>query len=409
MKTEMFFLLALAALTMLGSTVNAATVYDNGLSLSNVSVSPNSVVAGSNATIRFQLYNIVGIWVYDTTLQASGSYPLLNVSPLNSKLIGTVNSGYNPQYYNYTVAIPNTTPSGVYTLTFTATYLVYAATGTVIATSSMPISFFIQNKPEIKVVASNPQPSTLYTGRNQTLDLVIENDGYGTARNVSVAVSGGSGLNILSSVDTFFVSNLTRGSTATEPLLVSARNISHTYLLENITYYSSTLNRRFSTTQRINLSVAPSAQFAISSSGPGPAIGAADVPVNFRITNTGTSPTSELQLNLQTSYPLTPVASTAYVGSLQPGASTNVTFLIDVDTQAVPGDYPVTIYEQWKQPNGAVDQQFFGSDNYYVAVGGAASGLVGSTLEDAIAAIVVIVAVMLIYRRMRARNEKKKK
>ncbi len=127
--------------------------------------------------------------------------------------------------------IPNTTPSGVYTVNFTAKYFVYAATGTLVASSSMPVSFYVNNKPEIKVVVSSPQPGALYTGYNQTLDIMIENIGYGTARNVTVTINGGQDINVLSSVNTFFISNLTRGSSVTEPLLVSAKNITNTYLV----------------------------------------------------------------------------------------------------------------------------------------------------------------------------------
>jgi hypothetical protein len=99
------------------------------------------------------------------------------------------------------------------------------------------------------------------------------------------------------------------------------------------------------------------------------------VPVQLRVTNNGTSAAEQLQLSLQTTYPITPVASTAYVSDLQPGSSTNVTFLVSVDTAGVPGNYPVTLYEQWKQPNGATNQQFSGSSNYFVTVasGGARS------------------------------------
>jgi hypothetical protein len=382
---------------MLVSLVGAQSVYDNALSLSNVTVSPNSVVAGGSVTMRFQLYNSYDGWIYNTNLEPSGSYPILNASPLNNYVVGQMVSGTNPKYYNYTFTIPNTISSGVYTINFVATYFVYGPTGTVIGSSSLPVSFFVQNKPEIKVVASNPQPATLYAGHNQTLALLIQNTGYGTARNVSMSVTGEQGASILSSVTSFFVSNLTQGSTVSEPLLVSAQSINHPYLLANVTYYSSTFRQRFSSVQRINLSVAPSAQFAISLIGSNLKIGAADVPVYFKVTNTGTTNASELQLSLETSYPITPVASTAYVSDLPPGESANLTFLVDVDSSGVPGNYPVTLDEQWRQPNGAVDQQFSGSNNYYAAVYTSAPG--SALIEYAIVAVVIIVAAVLILRR----------
>ena len=403
MKIQAVFL-ALAFMALVSGVASAQ--YANSVSLTNVSVLPNQVMAGGNVTIRFQLYNTYNYWLYGTTLQPTGSYPLLNVSPLDSNTIGMLNPGLNPKYYNYTIEIPNTTPSGTYTITFTATYMLYTTQETEVASSSMPVSFYVNGNPSITVQASNPQPSTLYTGYNQSLSLSIQNAGYGTARNVSVTVSGSRGLSVLSSVRSFFISNLTRGAEQVEPILISANGTDNAYLIVNTTYYSARLNRRFSNTQRINISVAPSAQFAIDSEGQSPGIGMTDVPVNFRITNTGTSPAEELQLNLETPYPITPIASSAYVNELEPGASTNVTFFVSIDTAGVPGNYPVTLYEQWKQPSGSVNQQFTGSDNYFVAVGETSSAV--SAYETyAIAIIVVLIIIVSIYRR-RARGRDRK-
>ncbi|MGD0729360.1 MAG: CARDB domain-containing protein [Candidatus Micrarchaeaceae archaeon] len=405
MKTK-YFLLVFAALVILSSSV--AAQYDGAVSLTNLSVSPNPVVAGGNATIKFQLYNAYENWFYGATIQPSGSYPLFNVSPLSSNIIGLLDSGLNARYYNYTIRIPNTTPSGVYTVTFTSEYFVYAATGTETASSSMPVSFYVNNKPAIKVVVASQQPSALYSGHNQTINLEVENTGYGTARNVSIVVTSGSGVNILSSVSTFFISNLTQGSSITEPILVSAQNTGQTNIVASTTYYSSNLQQRFSNTQNIALSVAPSAQFNIGSTGQPAPVGATDVPVQFKVFNNGTSAAEQLQLSLQTTYPITPIATTAYVSNLQPGSSTNVTFLVSVDTAGVPGNYPVTLYEQWKQPNGAINQQFSGSSNYFVTVASAGAG--NSTLEIAAAIVVIaIIVVLIIRRRMSAGASKKNK
>lgn len=399
-------LFALAAFLAVAGMAAAAT--ENGaLSLANVSVSPNPVIAGGSATIRFQIYNSYDFWLNNVNLQPAGSYPLLNVSPLSSYHIEQIDPGLNPGYFNYTIAIPNTTPSGAYTLTFTSTYYAIGPTGVDVSTSSMPLSFYVQNRPSIKLVASNPQPAALYAGHNQTINIEIENTGYGTARNVSVGISAGHGASILSSVTSFFISNLTRGQVVGEPVLVSAENAGSVGLFANITYYSSNLNQRFHSAQNLSLSVAPAAQFSIASQASSVGIGATDALISFRITNTGTSEATQVQINLQTSYPVTPVASTAFIAELPAGATTNVTFLVNVDSQGVPGNYPVTMYEQWKQPNGAENQQFSGSNNYFVSVGSQSS----NTALIVVAVILIIVAGVVIYRfstKARAKQKSKK-
>ena len=398
-------LLAFAAVAMLSTMAGAQSVYDNSLSLVNVSVSPNPVTAGGNVMIRFQMYNGYDNWLYGTVLQASGTYPLLNASPLSGYKIGVINPGETTGHYNYTFAIPDTTPSGTYTVDFSASYFVYAATGTEVASSALPISFYVQNRPAIKVVASSPQGSTLYAGHNQTIDLVVQNTGYGAAKNVSITVGRATGLNILSSVTSFYAQDIPEGAAVSEPLLVGAKNVSNTSLTVNVTYYSSTLKRSYSTNQQVNLSVAPAAEFAISSLGYGPSVGATDVPLSFRITHTGTSAATQVQVSLESPYPITPVAGTAYIENLGPGASANMTFMVSIDSSGVPGNYPVTLTEQWKQPNGAVNQQYSGSNNYYVPVI-AASGI-GGMAEDAIVVLIVIVAAAVLVRRRSRRNSGK--
>src|SRR5271157_4620728 len=253
MRAKSFFL-AIAAAMMLSGMACAQATLTGALSFANVSVSPNPVVAGGNAVIKFQLYNSFNFWIYNVNLQPEGSYPLLNVSPINSKVVGVLNPGLNGNYLNYTIAVPATTPSGVYTLTFVATYYAYASSGVIVSSSSMPVSFYVQNKPTVVVKAASSQPASLYTGYNQTVNLVIENIGYGNARNVSVTVAGQHGLNLLSSVTSFFIPNLTQGSSVTEPVLVSSNNAGQASLLANITYYSSSLNQRFYSTGTVNLS-----------------------------------------------------------------------------------------------------------------------------------------------------------
>ncbi len=399
MNTKIIWMLA--AMAMLSGAVGATSVLDNALTLANVSVSPNPVVAGGTATISFQLYNSYGSFVQTVNLQASTSYPIANASLVKTTDIAQVNPGINPTYYNYTFSIPATTPSGTYKIFFNASYYGLGATE-VVASSSMPVAFYVQNKPNIKIVLSNPSPSALYSGYNQTADLEIENTGYGTARNVSVNLVAESGVSLLSSVTSFFISNLTQGQTVTEPILVSAQNTGTASISADVYYYSPTLSQRFSSVQSASLSIAPAAQFTIGSvSGSSIGSGATDVPVTFTITNAGTSQAEQIQLSLQSNYPITPVASTAYIADLPVGSSTNVTFLVSVDSQGVPGNYPVTLYEQWKQPNGAQNQQFAGSDNYFVTVGGQTS------LTTLVVVGVVVVVIVIVAYRMRSRFAKK--
>ncbi len=83
-----------------------------------------------------------------------------------------------------------------------------------------------------------------------------------------------------------------------------------------------------------------------------------------------------------------------------------MTFYVSVSSTGEQGQYPVTIYEQWKQPNAANSQQFDGSTDYYASVYSASAVSAYAIVEDLVAAIIVIAIVIVIYKRI-AKNKHK--
>jgi len=259
--------------------------------------------------------------------------------------------------------------------------------------------------PQVRLSFSNPTPQALYQGYNQTVQLAIQNIGNGVAKNVSVDLRPGRGANLLSSVDSFFVATLQPGQTVYEPVLISASGSGNVSVDAELSYSSANYGSNFSSIQVLNLSLAPAAQFSITGGQSSLVPGSTNLPIVFTVKNTGSVAAQQVQLNMQSTYPITPIASTYYINDLAPGASANVTFLVSVDSQGVPSTYPISIYEQWKQPNGAVSQQFAGSNNYFVVVTQAA-GVSGTTMAIVIIIVVIIVA-YVISNRLRSRQKGK--
>ena len=266
-------------------------------------------------------------------------------------------------------------------------------------------SSIVINSPNLIVRLANPNPQSLYQGRNQSATLQIENIGTGTAKNVSVALRSGAGITLLSSISSFFISDLEPGQVVSEPVLIGANGTYNASIIASMQYYPASYGGLISKTQTLGLSLAPAAQFSVLSQSSALSPGAAAVPVTFRVRNTGTIEAEQIQLSLQTTYPVTPVASTSYISDLAPGASANATFIVNVDSQGIPGNYPVVVYEQWKQPNGATNQQFSGTNTYFVNIRSAAS----SSLLIVGAAIAVAFAAAAAYRYMGKKRQKQKK
>ncbi len=267
------------------------------------------------------------------------------------------------------------------------------------------------NTPNIVVNISSAQPSALYHGYNQSLVLSISNVGTGTAKNVSVSLSPSQGISILSSVKSFFIGSLAAGESTTEQVLISAGNYTTTNasLSARIGYYAQNYQGFVSRNASIGLSVAQASLFSISQGNYTLVPGSTDVNITYVIKNTGNVDAKDLQLSFQSIYPITPVTSSYYIAELAPGESANVVFQASVDTNGNPGTYPITVYEDWRQPNGAQQQSYSGSNPYYAVVASSGSALGGMVTDIVIAAVVIVAAVLIVRRRMSKQKGQAKK
>lgn len=510
-------------------SVNSAA--NGALSLVGLTISPQSVVAGENMTIEFQLYNSYSSALYNVNLQLSAENPIINVSPSSSSLIyaigvGQYGGGAGYSNFVYTVHIPSTLHAGEYTIDVIANYQTsqpnsYGGTTTLPAESEVPINIYVYGTPSIKLSASpqssispgqamsipvsavnvgtdiannvtvnlhstqyfkvfgttdfslgsiNPDssatfdasvqpsldivngtypinatityltqsgnyvkvntsmelstlinspdivasivsanPTNLYSGGNQTLTIQVQNTGLGTAKNLSVRFLNGPGINV-GSTSEFFISSLSPKNSTTETVYISANRTSNSNtsfsLPVSLKYDSSNYQGNFVVLQNIPINLQKSAVFQITNVTGNIQAGVAYKPVTFLIKNIGNEPADQITLSLQTTFPITPVNPNLYIDSLAPGQSTNATFYVGVDPSGNAGSYPVSIFEQWRQPNGAVSQVFSGSNGYYAQVGSSSSPI-SSYLTYAVVAVVVIVAAVFIMRRRMSATKKK--
>jgi hypothetical protein len=154
----------------------------------------------------------------------------------------------------------------------------------------------------------------------------------------------------------------------------------------------------------------PSAQFQVTGVETQAYPGATNVPVTLSIKNIGNEIAKEIQVSFQSIYPITPINSNAYIEKLLPGEEVNVTFVINVDLNGYPGNYPITIFETWKQPNGSPNQLYMGSNNYYIPVYNKASSsnLALNNSSIIVGVVLIIIAMLLIYFIRKSSTAKKK-
>lgn len=509
---RMTILIAILSSALVAS-VGAQTSSNDALSLVNLRVTPQPVVAGSNVTILFQLYNSYSSSLQNVNLELTASNPIINVSPSGQQLISAIGQGiYGSGFsgagnFQYTLHIPSTLRAGQYTLDLVANYQASpGGTQSLPSVSTMPISMYIYGVPSIQLTAnlqsnlvpgqstsvpvsvvnagtdvannvtvtlhnsqyfkifgaqrfslgaispdastsfsasvqpslsiqngtyminatinytaqsgkfvsknttiaistfinspnivasiSSATPTNLYAGGNQTLQVQIQNTGLGTAKNITVKFLSGAGINV-GSISQFYISSLSPKNSTTETVYISANRSFNTSAGLNLPvsfrYYSSNYGGNFVTVQNIPINIQGSSIFNVTSVTGTLKPGDAYKPITFRVKNIGNIQAQQITFSLQTTFPITPVNPNVYVVSLAPGQTQNVTFYVGVDPSGNLGSYPVTLFEQWRQPNGAVSQQFSGSNGYYANVG-TTSG--GSTTTNLILPIVIVIVIV---------------
>ena len=526
-----FFVTAMAALLLLLGTAGVAaaqtgTSYVSGaLSLANLAVSPQPVVAGNNITVQFQLYNSYGNPLNNVNIQLVSQSPIINVSPSYTFLVDSIGSGlfggFGYSRFTYTLRIPASLPAGEYVVDVMATYessapsvsgtssnnepgsslmpiyiyvygnpgvsvtatpspqitpgtqftlmlnaensgtdaarganvtilnssglyvsgagrvsfgtlaegvpetasvSMYAATNISAGTHYIPLRItytspqgtaYVQNvsapvevlvpSPDVVASIAGSMPAQLYSGSNTTIQLMVQNVGGGIAKNVSIAVGSSPYITSGGAASTFFIGTLGPSASAVENVFVSANRTTSAsgYVLPvNVTYQNADHSDTVSGIQYVPINVQRSALFNVTSvSGP-IAPGASYVPVTFSIKNTGNEAAQDVYLSLQSIYPVTVINANNYITSLAPGQETNVTFYASADSNGNPGKYPVTLYEQWRQPNGSANQQYSGSNAYYISVGNGSSSGAGGITADAVYAVIVAVVAYVLYSRV---------
>ena len=394
--------------TVVGYSVIPITIYVVGKPGISISGSANSITPGQPFVLTLSVQNNG----YDNAKNISiYILPTNNFKPIgtSSVTIGRLPIGASlsiPITMLANTSIENTT----YTIPISLKY--YSDLGRAyFANTSISINSVV-TEPDVSVSIVGSMPPTLYSGYNQTIEFVVANSGSGVARNITVSVVAGKNINILSSVRKFFIPALLPGSSINQRIFVSANYTTSTNgnLIINVTYYSSNYKQNFSKIFNKTIYIMPSAQFQVTGVETQAYPGATNVPVTLTIKNIGNEIAKEIQVSFQSIYPITPINSNAYIEKLLPGEEVNVTFVINVDLNGYPGNYPITIFETWKQPNGSPNQLYMGSNNYYIPVYNKASSsnLALNNSSIIVGVVLIIIAMLLIYFIRKSSTAKKK-
>ncbi|MEM0149711.1 MAG: CARDB domain-containing protein [Candidatus Micrarchaeaceae archaeon] len=381
--------------------------YVYGVPNIGLSASPAQIIPGQDFVLQVGAENGGSGLAQNVNVTLHSSSAFAVVGPMSFNLGNMPASGIG-QFSAMLQPSQNIT-SGTYPVNTTISYT--NQFGAVVEKNESIMLNVLVEKPNIIATVMSAMPQNLYAGSNQTLQILVENTGNGLARNVSVDFYNTSALN-LGSVSSFYMSQLPAGSSQTVQLYISANkglNKSSYSLPAAIKYESSNYQNGTTKLIYIPVSLQGTAAFNITAEYGTLLPGATYVPVTFHIVNTGNEEAQQISFSLQTVYPITPVTPNVYISSIAPGQGINATFYVSIDSQSRSGSYPVTIYEQWRQPNGNTNQEFSASQNYFASVVQSSGNY-----SDAIAEVVVIVVIVALFayyasRKARARGKSQKR
>ncbi|HUC39121.1 MAG TPA: NEW3 domain-containing protein [Candidatus Acidoferrum sp.] len=397
----------------------SASVASDALSIQGLTINPTPVVAGDNITISFNLFNSYSQSLSEVSLWVTADNPIINVSPAYSTYLSTIGTG---QYggivsnrFSYTLHVPSTLQAGEYEIDVVSNYQTTEGTdGPAIAAQSvMPIYIYVYGSPQVSL---NVYPTGKITpGQDFTATISAINSGTDIARNVTVQLLNSTyfapdGPNFFS-----YGTLQSGGSSSVTATIFTDQNIpgGQNYLKARVNY---TTNQGANVSSIVNIPInilQNLATFSITNVTGKVMAGSTYTPVTFVLKNSGNEEATSISLSLQTIYPVTPTSPDAYIAELQPGQSTNVTFYVSGNSDGDTGEYPVTLYAQWSQPNGATNQQYSGSVDYFVQVQGQVGLISGMNTNYfiAIGAVVVVIIVAVGVRRVRKKgiNSKKQK
>ncbi|MFH1470188.1 MAG: CARDB domain-containing protein, partial [Candidatus Micrarchaeota archaeon] len=239
-------------------------------------------------------------------------------------------------------------------------------------------------------------------GDDSSIVIQVWNRGDGLAKNVRLQISSFGPIEVKWPSNDFSLGDISGGGKVSATLKVkvqegaSEQSVS---LPTKLTYTSSNKQQSYDVPGSISIDLERAANFEVVGLQSNLMANELWKPVEFTIKNTGNVQAKEVKVTLNTQYPLTPSGKDQYVKSLAPGETATVTFHVDIDSKAVPQNYPLDIYFQWKEDGDKV---------YSVTKSSSAQvspGIQDMGLYYALGGVVVLAVAYIGYKKLKGKKK----
>ncbi|MFQ6105648.1 MAG: COG1361 S-layer family protein, partial [Candidatus Hydrothermarchaeaceae archaeon] len=349
MKTGILIMLLFIA------TVNASST--DSLQIENIKI-PAVIYPGDSFTLTFDVRSVWESQQWDVYAHLEGSYPFMKFSPgepvwIDRTISHLKKGSVSP---SFKIDVDKSAIAGRYTLNVVLTYTIWnAALGTsgsyVRSVQKIPLTITVKGDPELKAYVRSSDPEKIRAGDTADLDIAIVNTGKDGARNVLLEVGSVPNMEVLWFSKVMYVGNISPQTLGKTKITVDVDDSAKAgeYLLPGKIYYEDSDGYRRTIGGYINVTVEESAEFGVAPAAEKLVSDTKENAVTFRVKNTGTKIAEETRATLRANYPFTPTGNEYYIGSLSPGEEREISFHVDVDSDASSQKYPVDIIFQWKE------------------------------------------------------------
>jgi hypothetical protein len=331
---------------------------DASLVLRDIQIPPG-IYPGDSFNISFKVENS---WYSDTKeiyVYLEGGYPLLNISPTEPHYIrrlGFEYLGKTSEPLSFNLSVDKSALAGSYTVNVVLTYRRFAQTlgvsgGYERYREIIPILIKVKGRPSIEVFVKSSQPHEIRSGDEAEVRLEAVNTGTEEARNVLIFPKSIDTIDVLWFSRSIYIGDISPQKSKTADLSIDVGEgiEAKEYTLPIDITYETPDGEKIFTSGEIVVSIKESADFSISPVLNSVNTGEKEKTVIFNVENSGNAVAREVRATLRASYPFTPTGNEFFIGKLEPGENVDVSFHVDVDSDASPQRYPIDLIVEWEE------------------------------------------------------------
>lgn len=340
------------------SPVFAQTGSGNVLVLKEIQT-PADVYPGDSFNVSFKVENSWYTDAKEVYVYLEGGYPLLNISPTEPQYIERLRYGYLGKTSDallFDLTVDKSAPAGSYTVNVVLTYRRYTDSlgltgGYERFREVIPMLIEVKGEPDIEVFVKSSEPHEIKSGEEAQIKLEAVNIGSEEARNVLIFPSSIDEIEVLWFSHAVYVGDVgpQKSKTATFSIDVNEDVPANEYALPLEVTYETPDGDKITDSGEIKIPIEESVDFAVLPVANNANSGDKEKMITFNVQNTGDKLAEEVKATLRASYPFTPTGNEYFIGGLGPGESAQVSFHVDLDSDAASQKYPIDIIIQWEE------------------------------------------------------------